>query len=276
MIMLLFIRKWVLCLVISSVILSCSTTKTIDWSKQNPEINPITATKFYSNVATYTWKERDSIAKQLILAGNIPSFLKKFVKVYTFYIDSTGKKINAFYFVAPDYLSIGTEQDWARIPLTPMAAQIIADSLHCFLPTRKMVNDIYAQAKVQLTPVPMYAFRDSAVTMWQHHLIIEGQRKGAKGLIAGIKKDVVVSGKLLREKKADRVAIYGWHQLNGKPIQPLYTGHINWWVDYSHGIRLVYRTIWVNGKPMDYTTVLQNQYLQKLLCDEEWCDCFRY
>ena len=51
-------------------------------------------------------------------------------------------------------------------------------------------------AKVKLEPVPMYAFRDSTPTMWQHHLIIEGQRKGRKGLIAGIKKDVVISGKI--------------------------------------------------------------------------------
>lgn len=122
----------------------------------------------------------------------------------------------------------------------------------------------------------MYAFRDSSVTMWQHHLIIEGQRKGRKGLIAGIKKDVVLSGKLTRDAKPGREAIYGWHKLDGKPIQPLYTGHINWWVDYSHGIRLVYRTIWVNGNAMDYTAVFKDPSLQKLLCDEAWCDFLRY
>jgi len=55
----------------------------------------------------------------------------------------------------------------------------------------------------------MYAFRDSSITMWQHHLIIEGQRKGKKGLIAGIKKDVVLSGKIPRDAKPDREAIYG-------------------------------------------------------------------
>ncbi len=47
----------------------------------------------------------------------------------------------------PDYLSIGSNDDWARIPLSPMAAQQIADSLNCFLPTRKMVDDIYKAAK---------------------------------------------------------------------------------------------------------------------------------
>ncbi len=258
------------------LVLSCTSSKNINWPVQKESSRQQSATEFYQNVAVYSWRDRDSVALSLLLSGNIPTFLKRFVKIHTSITDSNGKKTEAYYFVSPDYLSVGTDDDWARIPLSPMAAKVIADSVFCFLPTRKMVNDIYEQAKVKLAPVPMYALRDSAITMWQHHLIIEGQRKGAKGLIAGIKKDVVISGKLLREKKSDRVAIYGWHQLNGKPIQPLYTGHINWWVDYSHGIRLVYRTIWVDGKPMDYTAVLQNKYLQKLLCDEEWCDCFGY
>ena len=236
-----------------------------------------TGSQFYKKAAAWHWKERDSLACQLILSGDMPSFLTKFVRINTSIIDSaTGKKIEAYYFVAPDYLSLGTDDDWARVPLTPMTAQRIADSFHCFLPTRKMVNDIYMQAKVKLEPIPMYAFRDSSVTMWQHHLIVEGQRKGRKGLIAGIKKDVVISGKISRDPKPDREAIYGWHKLDGLPIQPLYTGHINWWVDYSHGIRLIYQTVYVNGKPMNYIDVLKSPQLNKLLCDEEYCDFYRY
>ena len=102
-----------------------------------------------------------------------------------------------------------------------MTAQRIADSLNCFLPTRKMVDDIYRDAAVKLEPVPLFAFRDSAVIFWHHHLIIEGQKKNRKGLIAGIKKDVVLSEKVTRDTKSNRVAIYGWHKLDGKPIQPL-------------------------------------------------------
>ena len=143
-------------------------------------------------------------------------------------------------------------------------------------PTRKMVDLIYEQASVKLEPVPMYDFRDSSVTMWQHHLIIEGQRKEKKGLIAGIKKDVVLSAKISRDSKPNREAIYGWHQLNGKPIQPLYTGHINWWVDYSHGIRLVYNKILVDGKEMNYIVVLKHPIYQKLICNEDFCDFYRY
>jgi hypothetical protein len=182
----------------------------------------------------------------------------------------------ATYFVIPDYLSIGTNDDFARVPMTPMAGQKIADALHCFLPTRKIVNDIYNQAAVKLQPMPMYAFRDSALIFYQHHLIIEGQRKNRKGLIAGIKKDVIISARINSDPKPNRVAIYGWHKLDGIPIQPLYTGHVNWYVDYSHGIRLVYRIIIVNGKKYDYTEIMKDEKLSRLLCDEMDCSFLHY
>jgi hypothetical protein len=234
-------------------------------------------TSFYKSVATLQWKQRDSVAVEAVLGGNIPFFIKKFSRINVSISDSiTGKIIHAYYFVAPDYLSIGNDNDWARIPLTPMAAQKIADSFHCFLPTRKMVDDIYKSAIVRLEPLPMFAFRDSSITMFQHHLMIEGQRKLRKGLIAGIKKDVVISSKIISDPKPNREAIYGWHLPNGKPIQPLYTGHVNWYADYSHGIRLVYEKIYVEGKPMHYTEVLSNPILKALLCDESDCSYFKY
>ena len=233
--------------------------------------------QFFKTAVAWKWKERDSLTVKEILSGNIPSFLQKFVRINISMVDSsTGKTIKAYYFVAPDYLSIGTNDDWARVPMTPMAAQKIADAFGCFLPTRKMVDDIYLQAVVKLEPVPMYAFRDSSITMWQHHLIVEGQRKLRKGLIAGIKKDVVLSGGVSRYPKPGHEAIYGWHKLDGKAIQPLYIGHINWWVDYSLVIRLVYKKVWVDGKEMDYTEVLANPVYKRLLCDEEFCDFYKY
>jgi hypothetical protein len=253
---------------------SCQSVKKMHWPER---ISSTTGIEFYHQAFAMKWAARDSLALKEILAGNVPEFLKKFAAIHVSVTDSlTGKTIRATYYVSPDYLSIGNDRDWARINITPYAAQRIADSFHCFLPTRKMADDIYQAAIVKLEPVPMYAFRDSTPTMWQHHLIVEGQRKGRKGLIAGIQKDVVISGKISRDPKADRVAIYGWHKLDGKPIQPLYTGHIYWWVDYSQGIRLVYRKIKVDGKWMDYMDVLKDPKLQRLLCDEEFCDFYRY
>lgn len=256
------------------VLFSCSNTKKIHVPKR---INSaITGSEFYKMAASFSWQQRDSLAGKEILEGNIPSFLKNFVPVHTEIKDAAGKRITATYYVSPDHLSIGSDDNWARIDITPMMAQRIADSFNCFLPTRKIVDDIYKAANIKLEPVPMYAFRDSTVTMYHHHLIIEGQRELRKGLIAGIKKDVVISEKIAKDIRPNRVAIYGWHKPDGKPIQPLYTGHVNWYVDYSHGIRLVYRTIYVNGKGMDYIDVLKNRILRSLLCDEDNCDFYRY
>jgi hypothetical protein len=237
----------------------------------------LSGSQFYKTAAAYNWQQRDSFVIKEILAGNFPDFLKKFIRIDVQLRDSVTGKINrASYFVATDYLSVGTNEDWARIAITPNAAQRIADSLDCFLPTRKISDDVYRAAHVKLEPVPMYAFRDSTPTMYHHHLIIEGQRKGKKGLIAGIKKDVVISGSISRDKRPGRVAIYGWHQPGGKPIQSLYTGHVYWYVDYSQGIRLVYRKIKVNGRWMDYRDVLNDPVLKRLICDEEYCDFNKY
>jgi hypothetical protein len=266
--------KWVMTFLLSILLTACNHYHKI----QTPSRTSfLTGTDFYKTAFPFKWQQRDSFVLKEIFSGNVPSFLKKFIAVHVQVKDSsTGKIIKATYYVAPDYLSVGTDKDWARINITPYAAQKIADSFNCFLPTKKMVDDIYKTAKVKLEPVPMYAFRDSTPTMYQHHLIIEGQRKGRKGLIAGIQKDVVITGKLLRDLKTDRVAIYGWHKLDGIPIQPLYTSHVYWWVDYSQGIRLVYRKIKINHKWIDYTDVLKDAVLRKLICDEEYCDFYKY
>lgn len=254
--------------------MSCRPVIDIQWPQRNSSLG---GAAFYQQAAAMNWAQRDSFVLDQVFSGDIPSFIKDFVPVHVSVIDSiNGKKISAVFYTAPDYLSVGTNDDWARINITPMAAQKIADRLNCFLPTRKMVDDIYKAALLKQEPVPMYAYRDSTPTMWQHHLIIEGQRKSKKGLIAGIKKDVVISEKISRDKRPNRVAIYGWHKKDGQPIQPLYTGHVNWWVDYSQGIRLIYRKIKIGNRWIDYTDVLKDPLLKGLLCDEAFCDFYRY
>lgn len=261
-------------LAVSILLASCQATRKMHWPERKTGLR---GSEFYRLAAAMNWQARDSFVLREVLEGNIPGFMREFVPVQLSMTNPVnGSAVKALVWVSPDYLSVGNNEDWARINITPRAAQRIADSFHCFLPTRKIVDAVYAAATVKLEPVPMYAFRDSTATMWQHHLIIEGQRKGRKGLIAGIKKDVVISGKVTRDPKPDRVAIYGWHKPDGKPIQPLYTGHVYWWVDYSQGIRLVYRKIKINGNWMDYTEVLKHPVYRGLLCDEEYCDFTRY
>jgi hypothetical protein len=236
----------------------------------------LTGTRFYVLAKSYNWQQRDSLALAYYKAGAIPQWWKRFTKVAVKSVDATGKAHRLHYWVSPDYFLVGSNDDWVRVPITPMVAQTMMDEIDCILPTRKMVDQIYTASKVKLSPVPMYAFRDSGITMYQHHLMIEGQRKHKKGLISGIKKDVVTTYKLQYGPKANRVAIYGWHQPDGKPIQPLYTGHVNWYVDYSHGVRFVYDRGKLDGKTISIRKLLADQPRSKMICDEDTCGYYRY
>ena len=115
-------------------------------------------------------------------------------------------------------------------------------------------------------------------TFINHNKLIEAQLSAVatKGIIAGIKKDVVQSMAVLQNPKQRRVAIYGWHRLDGKPIQPLYTGHVDWYVDYSHGIRLVYEKMIINKKTYLVEDVLNNPLLAKSICQDSTCAAMRY
>ena len=65
-----------------------------------------------------------------------------------------------------------------------------------------------------------------------------------------------------------RVAIYGWHRLNGQPIQPLSLVHGNKYADYSHGVRFVTNTMDVDGKKVLVQEALRNNDSSILLSDE--------
>jgi hypothetical protein len=138
--------------------------------------------------------------------------------------------------------------------MTPNTAQRIADVLGCMLPTRKIVNDIYSAAEVKLapSPIPPTPAMTSVAVFSNHNAIVRAQRAGQLKshplgmLVAGHKKDIVITSKL--SAAPGKVAIYGWHQTNGTPIQPLYLGHTAAWVDYSQCIRLVQKKMMVNAE----------------------------
>lgn len=218
--------------------------------------------------------ERDSMAVRWYSDGNFPKFMRRFVRVDVWFATSDGRNVKAHYYVSPDYLCVGTDSDFLRLPVTPLAAQRIADMLGCFLSTPKICDDVYRVARMKLEPVPMMCERETFNTFVVHNYIIEGQRKGRKGLVAGHKKDVVIAGAL--SGKPGRIALYGWHKPDGKPIQPVYTGHIMRYVDYSHGFRLVKREIWVDGKKMDYAEVLAHPEYWRALSYESGMDFISY
>lgn len=149
--------------------------------------------------------------------------------------------------VSVDYFSIGEPDSPIRVPMTPITAQRIADKLDYSLPTTKIVDLIWKNADVKLAPIALKPSPAMISTQYflNHNEKIEKQRNNRFGLISGHKKDVIISKRL--DTRPTQVAIYGWHQLNGKIIQPLSLIHENTYADYSHGVRFISNNITING-----------------------------
>ncbi|MCC5968349.1 MAG: hypothetical protein JJU15_00190 [Pararhodobacter sp.] len=215
---------------------------------------------------------RDTAIAQAILAGNLPNFLRQLVPVTVSGTGSDGRAARITLCVMPDYLALGSDSDFVRVPLGLPAASRIAERFDMVLPTTRMVDTIHAQATVRLRPAPMTPGAQMASTDYflRHNATLEGQRRSAGtplgALVSGHKKDLVLSNRL--ERNPGRVAIYGWHQANGQPIQPLSTVHGAGYADYSHGIRLVSRTAYVNGRAIDLRDLLGDGRYAGLLSDE--------
>ncbi len=232
-----------------------------------------TGEEFAKSIQLLAIEERETEILSEILAGNVPEFLRDLCPLLITNIAS-GKTNVATFFVAPEYLAVGSDENYFLTPLTPFTAQKIADALGCSLPTRKMVNEIYSNAAVKLTPspIPPTSAMTTVPIFQQHNETVAQQRAGSLkqfplgALTAGHKKDLVICRGL--KISPGKVAIYGWHQTNGLAIQPLYLGHAASWADYSHGVRLVQKTMMVNGSETTVEKVLADPNLAGLLSDE--------
>jgi hypothetical protein len=216
---------------------------------------------------------REAFIEKEILSGNVPNFLRKLSPVTITDIGAGGTNIVTIY-VTPDYLALGSDEDYLLMPMTPATAQRLADATDCLLPTRKMSDAIYASADVKLPPQPLPPgpTMTTVPVFVQHNDIVRTQRAETLkthplgALVAGDKKDVVITPRLAAA--TNKVAIYGWHRTNGVAIQPLYLGHTAAWVDYSHGTRLVSKALLLTGRWTNVPAVLADTNLCSLLSDE--------
>lgn len=215
--------------------------------------------------------QREMELREQLLAGNVPAFLRRMLPVHVVHKQGV-HKYEGTLFVTPDYLCVGSDDDFVRVPITAQTAQLVADAASCVLPTRKMVNEIYRCATARVTSPRMteQSRMTSTGHFLQHHEIIEKRRKdqGAElgELLAGPKKDIVISRRLAYEP--GKLIIYGWFLSNGEPVQPLSAVHSNRYVDYAHGARLVDENMLVNGEAWRIQDVLQDRELWPLLSDE--------
>jgi hypothetical protein len=217
-------------------------------------------------------QQREDAIQREISKGNVPEFLRKLVPVELHSALPTGKNLTVTIFVAPDYLAIGSDADFLRIPMNLHTALAIADRFGSVLPTKKMVDAIYLQSRYHFAPEPLPAGPQMRSTAYYqtHNQMIEKQADalGIKlgELVSGDKKDVVITNLLSR--RIGRIAIYGWHKGPGQPIQPLSTVHGADYADYSHGIRLVSGTALMDGKPRSIYDILRDPSAATIVSDE--------
>jgi hypothetical protein len=227
-----------------------------------------TGSKFIERIEGLGRAAIDEEVIRAITAGNVPTHARKLVPISL----SDGHGERGKLWVACDYLAVGSDEDFIRMPMTSAAAQRLANVLDASLPTPRLVDLIYEQAPAKLPP----SYIDGGPTegtlddFLVHHEKLEARRKKAGYelgvLTAGHKKDIVLSARLA--ERDDRVAIYGWHKRDGEVIQPLSCKHSCRYADYSHGVRLVAQKLVVDGKPQRLSEVLADEALADLLSDE--------
>jgi hypothetical protein len=244
---------------------SAATPQVPDLTGGIPPRSPdaLTGSQFAEYIANLDRHEREGAILDQLLKGNLPGFLRKLVPVI----------LNAAtIFVMPEYLAIGSDSDFLRIPMSLPTAKAVADRFRFVLPTKKIVDGIYNQSAYRFVPQPLPAGPEMTSTKYYrlHNTMIDSQSRSRafpQGvLIAGHKKDLVLTNRLMRIP--GRIAIYGWHRAPGMPIQPLSTVHGANYADYSHGIRLVAGMALMGGVPRSVDEVLRDPQLAMALSDE--------
>ena len=215
--------------------------------------------------------DRDELIVREILRGNFPEFMRHLVPITV-----TEKGNTIIYNVMPDYLCVGNDTDYVRVPISGPSAQRIADAFGMLLPTPKMSDQIYNQAKTKLAPKPLSGMSNLNIngknytnqqfmsnkmsdtdSFNYHNELIQEQLRGHKPgeLVAGHKKDIVLSN----DMQPGQLAIHGLHQKDGTPLQPGGgSKHDANYKDYSHGVRLVDNAANLNGQNVQLTVVLKN------------------
>ena len=245
------------------------------------------ATEFVNSLGITEGATREMMAMNAIVSNQIPSFLWTLHPVTvglttTNPTDGSLTEHTLTYRVMPDYLCVGEDDDYMHVPLSPITANSFMDQHGFSLPTKKMVNQIWEHCDLKIRPVTwdeMYGkstkkYNRGATRCFFDHSqriqqIVKLSGQPPEALRAGHKKDVVLSNALLRKENLGNVAIYGWFNPDGTPIQGLNPkSHVVSYTDYSHGLRMVSNACVLDGQPTTLQAIWSDPVLCQLIHDE--------
>ncbi len=194
-------------------------------------------------------------------------------------IDGVPRELRIY--VAPDFYSVGDDQSWRRVPMTPKSAQAIATRWRAILPSRKLARAIYQAADAR---IPMATFSPGAdmtsPAKWREDDAVVASRLPdqrarllAGQLVAGHRKDIVIGPGL----DGSKVAIFGGARSAPDPKanpadpwawQPYSTVHGADYADHSHGVRLILDRGYLDGVETPLADIFQHPTLHRLVSDQ--------
>jgi hypothetical protein len=220
--------------------------------------------------------DRENAILQQIEMGNIPDFLRRPKPLTIKGLE--GGEVTTY--VMPDYIAIGSDKNFVRIPLSPILAQALASKYNLALPTKTIVEETYRQAGKRVVG-PSYshadefeqnsAFLDSPGFYLRSSKDIDAQLKGLKPgtLVAGGKKELVVSPfvavRTTWAKADESIAFYGLFDSRGIPAQrtPGHGGEMGYrHTEYALGVRFLSPMIVVRDSSGQTRVTTMNEGLQ--------------
>jgi hypothetical protein len=273
-------RNLIICLIVTVLLFSFAVSRADEEDLQTFLIRMIparpsgamTGSEFARYVSPLDRGQREQAILQQFVMGNLPDFLRRLTPIHFHHRSADGRRTELTIFAMPDYLAIGSNRDFILIPMSLRTALAVAADYGFTLPTRKIVDAIFAQSAVHLVPQPLPAGpRMRSTAYYEAHNEKIGRQRTALhtrlgDLISGHKKDVVLTNRL--RYREGKIAIYGWHFPSGTPIQPLSTIHGANYADYSHGIRLISDRVLLDGHPRSLRSIMDDPALSSLLSDE--------
>jgi hypothetical protein len=202
-----------------------------------------------------------------VARGNVPDWLRRLERVEAT-MELDGRVRTVTFWATPDYLALGSDDDFAYVPLSPGNASRAARAAGGALPTPGLVDAVWRASGDRLIPIRLRPDEEmgSVRYLLRHDRLIRAQRLQRDAppgtFVAGHKLDVVRVG---GSGAADRFALYGWHQSDGTPIQPLYPVDRDLAPHYSVGVRVVGMEIVIDGDTLALAEVLGDPDRARLL-----------
>ncbi len=109
---------------------------------------PLSGSAFLNSTSSLSVAQRETLILRELARGNTPSCFDTPTRVSLY----GGKLVLS---VSHDYIALGSDHDFVRMPLAAFTAQKLADMLDCSLPTTKMVDLIWREAALKLVPRPL-------------------------------------------------------------------------------------------------------------------------